>query len=295
MRSIPAQISTACRQLNDVWSRYARHVFNNPGVLIADTGDALNWHAFLGHTLDMQEFKAAEFAGADPLSRLTRKGFTSLKDRSLGVVELAALWDIEPVSKHLLAVTAFGAKNSMMVTYEVLRRSGGRDGQALAEALETFPYKKQHKFVRAYLQNSAKLQDDGYSFRNWLITTCAKLGVPDFPPANFRKRVAFGHLELPLERALRACLEQTFYLVGPAMAAYTLCDWQLGPWKDGKTDYFQSFKVDAFHQKFAQKYISGIQSDSEDEFATWWASFHPDLPPRLANECIWIGISQGIV
>ena len=32
-------------------------------VLIPDAEDDLNWHAFLGHSIDMQGFRAAEFVG----------------------------------------------------------------------------------------------------------------------------------------------------------------------------------------------------------------------------------------
>jgi hypothetical protein len=83
-RSIPSEIHTGCPELDRVWSEYAKGVLGRPGVLIPDTDDDLTWHAFLGHSVDMQGFRAAEFAGVDPLSRPAPK-FRSLRERGLGV------------------------------------------------------------------------------------------------------------------------------------------------------------------------------------------------------------------
>ena len=98
-----------------------------------------------------------------------------------------------------------------------------------------------------------------------------------------------------LEMALRHRLEKTFYQVGPALAAYMLCDWQLWLWNAGKTAVFANFKLDSFHEEFVKKYGRGIVPATESEFAQWWLSIVPDVPPRLANECIWLGREHGIV
>jgi hypothetical protein len=66
MRSTPDRIDTGCGPLDDLWSRYAAAILERPGILIPDTEEDLNWHAFLGHSLDMQGFRAAEFVGVDP-------------------------------------------------------------------------------------------------------------------------------------------------------------------------------------------------------------------------------------
>ena len=68
-RTIPADISTGCPELDLVWREYATDILNRPHVLIPDTDDELNWHAFLGHSIDMQGFRAAEFSGVDPLTK----------------------------------------------------------------------------------------------------------------------------------------------------------------------------------------------------------------------------------
>ena len=63
-------------------------ILNRSQILIPDTDDDLTWHAFLVHSIDMQGFRAAEFAGVDPLTRNAPK-FLPLKTRGIGVPELA--------------------------------------------------------------------------------------------------------------------------------------------------------------------------------------------------------------
>ncbi len=99
--TVPLTISTGCPQLDQAWATYASMILNSP-ILIPNTDEDLTWHAFLGHSIDMQGFRAAEFAGVDPLTREAPK-FVSLKARGIGVPELAALWDIPAIRQHLLA------------------------------------------------------------------------------------------------------------------------------------------------------------------------------------------------
>jgi hypothetical protein len=77
-RSLPAFISTGCPALDQAWAQHAASILGRPGVLIADNDDELNWHAFLGHSLDMQGFRAGELVGVD---RITRRapGFVTLR------------------------------------------------------------------------------------------------------------------------------------------------------------------------------------------------------------------------
>jgi hypothetical protein len=265
-------------------------------VLIRDNEEDLNWHAFRGHSIDMQGFRAAEFAGVDPL---TRSGeFIPLKTRGIGVATLGALWDIPEIRQHLL----HGAKGTAITsTYTILEEHGGKIGRSLAEAFRTFPWRKGHWTIRALLENSARLKDDGYSFRRWLEHQCGQLGMTTFPPEDFREAVHLTGgktpLRLPLERALRVLLERTFYQVGPALAAYVLCDWQLELWNNGKTGLFETFKKDSFHDAFVAKYGRGQIPATEEGFTDWWHGQPEcgDLPPRLANECIWLGMEYGVV
>lgn len=290
--SVPADVSTGCPELDLVWKVHALTILDRSKVaLIPDTDDDLNWHAFLGHSIDMQGFRAAEFAGVDPLTRQAPR-VISLKDRNVGVRELASLWDVPAIRQHLLTGTN-GVP--LRATLDVLRSEGGDTGASLAEAFEFFPWRKFHWSVRALLQNSAALNGDDYSFRNWLQRTCDELGVEEFPPRDFRRSVSLAGVEMTLERALRAVLERTFYMVGPALSAYMICDWQLWLWREGITAVFANFKLDSFHEEFVKLYGAGVVPSDEIGFTTWWFEMYPDLPPRLVNECMWLGIEHGTV
>jgi hypothetical protein len=288
--TVPLEIASGCPQLDLVWRRYARDILDRPGVLIPDNDDDLNWHAFLGHSIDQQGFRAAEFAGVDPLTTKA-PDFVPLLERGVGVAELASLWQVETIQHHLLTGTA---GKPLATTLEVLRSNGGRVGSSLADAFQSFPYRKGHWCVRAFLQNSAALAADGFSFRTWLRRECALLGSDRFPPGDFRK-IARGQRQTTLEDALRLRLEAAFYRVGPAMAPYMICDWQLWLWAHGRTTVFANFKWDAFQDRFVNQYGKGIIPNDEKGFTGWWLERYPKLPPRLANECIWLGVEHGDV
>lgn len=286
--SLPPEISTGCAELDLVWKIHAAKILDRPGVLIPDTDDDLAWHAFLGHSIDMQGFRAAEFAGVDPLSKSAPK-FISLRERGIGVSDLAALWDSSAIQQHLRT----GIKGvPLRTTLEVLRSEGGPGGISLADAFEWFPWRKGHWSVRALLQNSSVLKNYDYSFRAWLQHECAQLGVVEFPPPDFQRIVVLAGPTMTLERALRVRLEETFYMVGPALAAYMICDWQLWLWNEGLTAVFANFKLDSFHEAFVDRYGRGVVPVDEIGFTHWWFGMYPDLPPRLANECIWLGVEN---
>jgi hypothetical protein len=98
---VPPEISTGCLELDLVWKNYATKLLDRSQILIPDTDDDLTWHGFLGHSIDMQGFRAAEFAGVDPLTR-PAPNFVPLKQRGIGVSELAALWDVPEIQQHML-------------------------------------------------------------------------------------------------------------------------------------------------------------------------------------------------
>lgn len=290
MRSIPTEIETGCRELDDAWTTYSQVIFEKSDILIRDTEDDLNWHAFLGHSIDMQGFRAAEFAGVDDLSKPV-DGFRSLKQRGIGVTELGKLWEINSIRNHLLSGTqGTGIESS----YNVLRAEGGEIGCSLAEAFDTFPFRKGHKYIRALLQNSSQLKKYNYSFRQWLKYQCSLLGVAGFPPSDFRQAVK---LTKSLEDMLCEKLQATFFMVGPEMAPYMLCDWQLWLWKEERTGLFDTFKLDSFHAEFVEKVNVRhglIIPVKKHLFTEWWHGYYPTLPPRLANECIWLYMEDGL-
>src|SRR5262249_21130635 len=104
-RSVPAVIQTGCPELDLAWKTSASMILNRSQILIPDTDADLTWHAFLGHSIDMQGFRAAEFTGVDPLTR-TAPRFVSLKARGIGVPELASLWGVPEIQRQLLKGTS---------------------------------------------------------------------------------------------------------------------------------------------------------------------------------------------
>jgi hypothetical protein len=251
---VPPTISTGCPELDLAWATYALMILGRSQIPIPDTDDDLTWHAFLGHSIDMQGFRAAEFVGVDPLTRDAPR-FVPLKKRHIGVPELASLWEIPQIQRHLKTLSQ---GSPLEPTLEVLRHHGGALGSSLAEAFNDFPWRKFHWSVRALIQNSAVLKAFDFSFRRWLAHECSRLAVPSFPPVDFRHAVTHEGASTTIERALRARLMQTFYMVGPAMSAYMLCDWQLGLWRDGRTAVFATFKLDVFHEAFVKKFGRGL-------------------------------------
>lgn len=281
-------ITTGCAELDLAWSRYAMAILERPGVLIPDTEEDLNWHAFLGHSIDMQGWRAAEFIGVDALTK-SAPGFVPLRDRGIGVPELGRLWDVIEIREHLLHDTA---GKPVEATLEVLTRWGGETGVGLAESYRRFPWRKAHAAVRAFLENSAKLAPYGYSFRDWLEAQCSDMGVTSFPPRDFRAGVTGSELSVEWELVRR--LEQAFYQVGPTLAPYMICDWQLWLWHGGRTGVFEAFKPDLFHVQFAERYAPSVIPVERRAFIAWWLDLYPDVPPRLINECIWLAIEQGL-
>lgn len=288
---IPPTISTGCTELDTAWAAYAQPIFEG-GILIPDTEDDLNWHAFLGHSIDMQGFRAAEFVGVDALTK-TAPGFRPLKEQGIGLREMAHLWEVEPIQEHLMAVTRRGPSEDIEPTLQQLRLHGGAVGQTLAAAYAAFPYRKTNGGIRAYLQNSAKLAPNQYSFRSWLASESENAGASEFPPADFRAAANNG--DRSIEEHLMARLEQTFYMVGPTMAAYMICDWQLWLWHQGLTGVFEAYKPDMFHERFAHKYGAGVIPEERRAFIRWWLDLYPSIPPRLLNECIWLAVEHGMV
>jgi hypothetical protein len=63
---------------------------------------------------------------------------------------------------------------------------------------------------------------------------------------------------MPLEDALRARLQAMFYMVGPALAAYMICDWQLWLWREGLTGVFATYKQDSRHESFVKGHGRGV-------------------------------------
>ena len=79
------------------------------------------------------------------------------------------------------------------------------------------------------------------------------------------------------------------------MSAYMICDWQMWLWREGRTEVFTTFKLDSCHEAFVKKFGRGVIPADEAGFARWWLGLFPEIPPRLANECIWLAVEKKLV
>jgi len=59
---------------------------------------------------------------------------------------------------------------------------------------------------------------------------------------------------------------------------------------EGMTAVFGNFKLDSFHEAFVKKFGGGAIPADEAGFRRWWLGLFPEIPPRLANECIWLAV-----
>jgi hypothetical protein len=288
-RTLPLEVSTGCPEFDLAWKTYASSILHRSQILVPDTEEDLNWHGFLGRSVFMDDFRAAEFIGVAPLARPAPK-FIPLRQRGLGVAELSALWG-DVGSILWLARTRTPIKRIV----EILRTHGGSAGASFAEALEHFPHRKSALDIQCLLWNANRLRHNGHSFRQWLEAECAELGVRSFPPGDFRQPVALLERQMPLESALRARLQLHFYYVGPVMSASMICDWMMWLWRAGLTTAFATFRFDAFHEAFLKKFGRRVIPDDEVGFAQWWLGNFPEIPPWVANECIGLAVQEDLV
>ena len=188
---------------------------------------------------------------------------------------MASQWQIPSIRDHLWS----GVWDEPLSdgTLSVLRAEGGTTGHSLAGAFEYFPWRKFRWSVRALLQNSDVLRPFDFSFRRWLQHECDQLSIQEFPPADFQQVLAVGVQQPTLEAALRERLDVAFYMVGPAMSAYMICDWQMWLWREGRTAVFATFKLDSFHEAFVKKFGRGVISAEEAGFARWWLGLFPEI------------------
>jgi len=297
-RTLPVEISTGCAELDLAWRAYAPGILDRLGTLVPDTEEDLNWRGFLGGSVFMDNFRAAEFVGVTPLTRRT-PSFVSLRQRGLGVAELSAIW--RDVGSILwLAKTRTPVRRIV----EILQTDGGLAGQSLAEALEHFPHRKSVLDIQGLLWNANKLKNHGHSFRRWLEARCADLGVSDFPPVDFRQpvtvivryqSVAVLEERMPLEWALRSLLQLRFYYVGPEMSARVIGDWMLWLWRAKRAEVFAAFEFNAIHEAFLKRFGNGVVPVEEIGFARWWLDIFPEIPPRLASECIRLAVEENLI
>jgi hypothetical protein len=79
------------------------------------------------------------------------------------------------------------------------------------------------------------------------------------------------------------------------MSALMIGDWMMWLWRAGLTTAFGTFRFDASHEAFLKKFGRGVISADEVDFARWWLRIFPEIPPRLAIECIRLAVEENLV
>jgi len=168
-----------------------------------------------------------------------------------------------------------------------LRDSDVKGARVFGEALDDFRGAriafKTYNMIRAYLQNSYLLSKHGFSYREFLRSIA---GGGEFPP----KSVA------GVERKWVRETDIHFFNVGEALANYMVCDWLLWLWREGRIDWFESYKADSVHLKAVD--LKLLPEEARAGFVAYCRTipmpgdFGPvagkPCPPRVLNECIWL-------
>jgi hypothetical protein len=53
---------------------------------------------------------------------------------------------------------------------------------------------------------------------------------------------------------------------------------------------FPNINLDSSHGSFVTRFRRGVLPHDEAIYARWWPGLFPELPPRLANDCIWLAV-----
>jgi hypothetical protein len=270
------------------------------GVAVPNDEEEMNWRLFFAHSQDMQGFRADIFTGGwNEAKNPYAPQFAGLRDRwpdSRSMIEgLAALWNDSAAQAELKVISnpfrpqeekAKGTRPAL----DLLRGPHGNAAtrmfaETLSEMTGPMVARSTNRMVRAYAQNSALLMKRGGSYLGYLRSI-----VPDLylPAAQI----------VEAERAWQQAIVRDFYNVGPALAAYLICDWLLWLWRQGQIEWFESYKEDSvFLKALAQE--NCLPAEAAGDFLAFCRNLrlpqewvprplfhlaHYGLPPRLVNE-----------
>jgi hypothetical protein len=273
-------------------------ILSGDGVAVPDDEEEMNWRLFFAHSQDMQGFRADIFTGGpneDP--HPTDPTFVGLRgewgrdSRSL-IADLADVWD-DPGAQEKLKTYSNPLRprelreKGVRPILDLLRTHDNPGAQTFARVLDRFSgYKigrKTNSMIRAYIQNSHTLRAYDCSFRAYL------------------RRQVMGELFPPVdvvaaEKRWLQAFQRDFYGVGPALANYLMCDWLFWLWREGRIDWFESYKLDSVHLKAVEN--GWVEDEARKDFVAFCRTlFIPEglggfsgrpCPPRLLNECIWL-------
>lgn len=285
-----------------VMAKWAKRILDGDGVCVPDIDEEMNWRLFFAHMQDMQGFRADIFtSGSNEAKHPTDSPYRGLRDRwsdSRRMMDgLARLWENSASQQVLRRYSnphrpEVDKRAGIQPIMDLLRGANGNPAtRVFADALDAFRgykiSKKTNAMIRAYAQNAAILRPHDLSFRNYLLSIHP---IPEREAAQVERA----------ECAWLSAMNRDFYNVGPALANYLICDWLLGLWREGRIDWFRSYKADSIFIKTLVQ-DGKLPIKSEDEFVEYccglemlpeWTS-HPRLigapiPPRLLNEAIWL-------
>ena len=283
--------------VDSILDKHLPTILTGDCVAVPDDDEEMNWRLFFAHSQDMQGFRADIFTGGlNEDSNPHDCGFNGLRprwgrdSRSL-IADLASVWDNGGMRERLTRLSNRSRPKDEKVdgirpSLRLLHESNIKGARVLAETLDALRgpkvARKTNAMIRAYVQNSHLLRQYGCSFRAYL-----------------RRRVPGRQLPTTditsVEKLWVRVVDQDFYNVGRAMASYMICDWELWLWREGRIDWFATYKEDSVHLKTVEKGL--LPEAACRDFAAYCRTIRiPDgyhavtgkpCPPRVLNECIW--------
>ncbi len=128
--------------------------------------------------------------------------------------------------------------------------------------------RKTNTMIRAYVQNSHLLRRHGQSFRAYLQS---RTPGGTFPPPDVTH----------VEKAWAQALMNDFYAAGPALAPYMICDWLLWLWREGRIEWFESYKPDSVHERAVA--AGHLPAQAARNFAAYRRSLPDTVRPGSAE------------
>jgi len=284
--------------VKNLFTLYLPSVLSANRVIVPDDPEEMNWHIFFGHSQDMQGFRADIFTdgrnenGHPPFRGLRQRWAEDHNGNSLSLIaDLARLWEDGPTRQMFIRITdphrpIEERRKGIQPALDLLLESADLGARVFAETLQELKgnkvARKTNMMVRAYVQNSYLLSKHGCTFRNYLQSIAPN---EPFPPVGIPEA----------EKQWIRAIQRDFYNVGNALANYMICDWLLGLWREGRIEWFTSYKCDSVQKR-------ALRSDCLPEEASDFVAYCKTLripegfdvvsgkacPPRVLNECIWL-------
>lgn len=291
------RMSSTSNYVQELLERYCNIVVFGDGVAVRDDAEEMNWRIFFAHSQDMQGFRADIFTGGrDEPEHRYDPHFVPLRLRwaaesTLLVNDLACLWEDDSTRDVLVRMSnpvrpieerAKGIAPALHLLVSSDRRGARVFGYTLRDFSGPNVSRKTNGMIRSYIQNSHLLKQHDCSYRSYLLSLIpgGELPAGDVSAA---------------ERTWVKMIQHDFYNVGPALANYLICDWLLWFWREGRVEWFESYKCDSVYKRLVR---SGRLPTDAINFVNYCKTVKlpqcyrhlsgKPCPPRVLNECIWL-------